>query len=205
MIPEGESERRLRRELMTSAVTEYVIVFGVLLTGLLLYWYMKWQARKRIQQDTFGTFFLAGGRVGQELTAHNTWGLGFAFANAVWYFAFLGYYYGIWAFLLQLPWVLAVACLSRLLRRYLKASHEGTVHGFISAHFGVRAGVTAAVATLTGYALNVGFEMFYASHLLSRAFGLEYVELIIALLITVFAAAYCMAGGYYASVVTDKY
>lgn len=190
---------------MDNVAVQYLIAFLVVVVGLTVYWHLKWRARKKLPQDTFGTFFLAGERVGQELTAHNTWGLGFAFANAVWYFAYLGYHFGLWAFLLQLPWVISIALIAAMLRKYIAASQSGTVHGFIGAHFGTRAAVTAALATLTGYCLNIGFEMFYASHLLSVAFGLEYVEIIIAILIAVFVGAYCTAGGFYASVVTDKY
>jgi hypothetical protein len=183
----------------------YIVAVITVSVGIIVYWHLKWSARRRIGSDTFETFFLAGGRVGRTLTAHNSWGLGFSFANAIWYFAFLGYYFGPWIFLLQLPWVFSVGCLALLFRKYVRASQFGTVHGFISHHFGARAALVAAGATLTGYVLNSGFEMFYSAHLLSVAFGIQYMELIIAFLIAVFVAAYCTSGGYYASIVTDRY
>ena len=173
--------------------------------GLLLYWYLKWRARSQLGGDTLDTFFLAGGRVGSTLTAHNNWGLGFAFANAIWYFAYLGYHYGPWAFLLQLPWVASIIGVGLLAGRYIKASANGTVHGFIGARHGTKAALLAASATLIGYFLNCGFEMFFASHLLAAAFGIQEIEYIIAIASAVFVAGYCMAGGYYASVVTDRY
>ena len=190
---------------MYSEFLSAVVAGATVAVGLLLYWYLKWRARGQLGRDTLDTFFLAGGRVGSSLTAHNNWGLGFAFANAIWYFAYLGYHYGPWAFLLQVPWVLSIIGVASLAGRYIRASTNGTVHGFIGARHGTKAGLLAAYATLIGYFLNCGFEMFFASHLLASAFGMQEIEYLLAIAAAVFVAGYCMAGGYYASVVTDRY
>jgi hypothetical protein len=106
------------------------IAIAMVVAGLLFYWRLSWygvgnaehgtlqklksdircvfRLRTRQQTDqlqtTFATFFLGGRKVGGELTGNTNWSLCFAFANAIWYFAFLGYSYGVWAFVLQIPW-----------------------------------------------------------------------------------------------------
>jgi hypothetical protein len=143
-----------------------VIAVFIVTAGILCFWYMKLRARKRLAMDSFGTFFLGGGKVGEHLTANNNWGICFAFANAIWYYAYLGYYYGLYILFLQVAWSVAVVFIAWHIGQYLVASDDGTVHGFISHHYGARASVLAAVATLIGYTLNVGFEIFYSAHLL---------------------------------------
>ncbi|MGZ8286720.1 MAG: hypothetical protein ACXW27_13025 [Allosphingosinicella sp.] len=181
----------------------YLLLVGVPTLGLMFLWARKWD--RGISTDTYGSFFLGGERVGSEKTGNNNWGLCFAFANAIWYFAFLGYTYGPWAFLLQIPWTLSVFFIAALARKYIAASHAGTVHGFIQSNYGSRASIVAAVATLTGYTLNCGFEIFYSAHLFAVAFNVTQIELVIAVGIAVFVGAYCTAGGYMASVRTDGY
>jgi hypothetical protein len=51
--------------------------------------------------------------------------------------------------------------------------------------------------------LNIGFELFYSSHLLVVSLGVQKYELIVAVLIALFVGGYCVIGGYLSSVVTD--
>ena len=171
--------------------------------GVLFFWYRKIRVRKRLAMDSFGTFFLGGGEIGKYLTANNNWGICFAFANALWYYAFLGYYFGIYVFLLQAAWSAAIVFLAKYLATYLHASRDGTVHGFIGHHYGTRTSLLAAIATIIGYTLNIGFELFYSAHLLVASLGVQKYELIVAVLIALFVGGYCVIGGYVSSVVTD--
>ena len=148
---------------------------------------------------------MGGGRVGPTLTSNNNWGLCFAFANAVWYYAFLGYYYGPLTFLLQLPWSAAVFILSYRLRLYIKASGYGTVHGFIGHNYGRSAETVAAVATLIGYTINIGFELFYSAYLLGASIGIADLGTLLGFFLAVFVAGYCVAGGYIGNVRTDPF
>ena len=153
--------------------------------------------------DSFSTFFLGGGGVGEYLTANNNWGICFAYANAMWYYAFLGYYYGFYIFLLQVAWSAGVVFLAKQITKYLSASRDGTVHGFIGHYYGTRTSLLAAIATIIGYTLNIGFEIFYSAHLLVISVGIQKYELFTAILIAFFVGGYCVIGGYRSSVVTD--
>lgn len=179
------------------------IAILTVLIGVLLFWYGKVRARRRLAIDSFATFFLGGGQIGEYLTANNNWGICFAFANALWYYAFLGYYYGIYIFLLQLAWSAAVVFLAKHIVKYLGASSDGTIHGFISHHYGIRTSLLAAVATIIGYTLNIGFELFYSAHLLVASIGAPRYELGVAVLLALFVGGYCVIGGYMSSVATD--
>jgi Na+/proline symporter len=179
------------------------ITTAIVCAGLILLWHLKWV--RSPGSLSFETFFVGGGRVNATLAANNNWGLCFAFANAIWYYAFLGYYYGPWAFLLQLPWSLAVVVLSFKIVSYIRASEFGTVHGFIESRYGTRAGVLAAIATLIGYTINIGFELFYSAYLLCVALGFPDLGFIVGVFLAIFVAAYCAAGGYLANVRTDRF
>ena len=152
--------------LQSSGVLGSGAAIFIVSVGVLFFWYRKIRVRKRLTMDSFGTFFLGGGEIGKYLTANNNWGICFAFANALWYYAFLGYYFGIYVFLLQAAWSAAIVFLAKYLATYLHASRDGTVHGFIGHHYGTRTSLLAAIATIIGYTLNIGFELFYSAHLL---------------------------------------
>ncbi len=183
--------------------------FGVMLSiicvsvGILYLWYLKNHVRKNIKMDSFNTFFLGGARIGERLTTNDNWGLCFAFANAIWYYSYLGYYFGLYVFLIQLSWSIGVVFIAWQLQRYLAGSKDGTVHGFISHTYGVRASLLAAIATLIGYTLNIGFEIFYSAHLLVTSLGGIKYELLLAISIAIFVGGYCIIGGYLSNVVSD--
>jgi hypothetical protein len=214
---------------MTTPDIGVSIAAAVILLGLFFFWRLSWYGSdvahsglwQKVQNDlrlvfrlrtpsrdandldTFGSFFLGGKRVGGELTGQTNWSLCFAFANAIWYFAYLGFTYGAWAFALQLPWTAAIFFLARYSRQYIEASNKGTVHGFIRSCYGGPTAVIAAIATCIGYVLNCGFEIFYSVHLLSVAFDFKNVEMIVALGLGFFVTACIVAGGYSANVRTD--
>jgi hypothetical protein len=185
------------------AIVGNAFLVGIVAVGVIYIWKAKVGAKQRVKQDSFSTFFLGGGQVGSRLTSNNNWGLCFAFANSIWYYAFLGYYYGPLIFLLQAAWSISVIVIAYNLRRYINGSRDGTVHGFIGRLYGPNAALLAATATLLGYTLNVGFEIFYSAHLLSSIFHGISLELFIAIAIALFVGGYCLLGGYVGSVETD--
>ena len=195
-------------------LTGLIAIVAVLGSGIYVFWRLKFRAiqnylaanpEKRGRLDLLGSFFLGGGKVGSLKTTNNNWGLCFAFANSIWYYAYLGYYYGLYILFLQVAWSLALVFIARYLARYLAATNDGTVHGFIEHHYGARASILAATATLIGYTLNIGFEIFYSSHLLLVSVGTKAAEyeLFLAIVIAIFVGGYCALGGYIASVETD--
>jgi hypothetical protein len=214
---------------MSSIELSLIVAPLIVIAGLLFYWRLSWwgtgevehstfqrlktdlsrafrapsSSVTNLQTQTFATFFLGGKKVGGELTGNTNWSLCFAFANAIWYFAYLGYTYGIWAFLLQVPWTLAIFVLALLFERYLTASKTGTVHGFIGSLYGPRTAILAAIVTCSGYALNCGFEVFYSAYLLCVIFNLQKFALLISLFAVFFISSCIIAGGYSANVRTN--
>ena len=190
-----------------------IVITVVLGAGIYAFWRIKLRAITKYLEinpelkgrlDTLGAFFLGGGTVGSRRTTNNNWALCFAFANSIWYYAYLGYYYGLYILFLQVAWSAALVVMARYLARYLAATDDGTVHGFIEHHYGARAAILAATATLIGYTLNIGFEIFYSSHLLLISTGLTapQYELFLAVVVALFVGGYCALGGYIASVET---
>lgn len=202
---------RIRKNIMSPDPLSLFIASAVLIFGMVFLWYLKWRGvDTRAVSDPsrsstyYEQFFLGGGRVGETLTANNNWGLCFAFANALWYYCYLGYNYGPSAILLQLPWSIAIILLGILLPIYIRASHYGTVHGFIHHNFGYRAAILAAVATIIGYTINIGFEIFYSAYLIAKSIGISEIAPVVAFVLAFFIASYCLAGGYSANVKTDR-
>jgi hypothetical protein len=102
---------------MSSIELSLIVAPLIVIAGLLFYWRLSWwgtgevehstfqrlktdlsrafrapsSSVTNLQTQTFATFFLGGKKVGGELTGNTNWSLCFAFANAIWYFAYLGY------------------------------------------------------------------------------------------------------------------
>lgn len=178
-------------------------VCAVMFFGLFFYWKFQWKHYQR-NTLTLDAFFLGSGTAGAKLTKDDNWGLCFAFANAIWYYAFLGYSFGWVAILLQIPWSLAIIVAGYFLPQYIAGSTHGTVHGFIRFHYGGRTALLAAIATLIGYVVNCGFELFFSVFLLCVAFGVKQYTVPFSILLALLVAAYSVAGGYTANARTDS-
>ncbi len=74
---------------MASVVAGYISAGAIVAVGIATFSWWKWRTVPDEDRDSFERFFQGEGRVGEQLTTNNNWGLCFAFANAVWYFAFL--------------------------------------------------------------------------------------------------------------------
>lgn len=177
-----------------------LLAFIVVGLGLVYYWNLSHAQKFRL---TFSNFFLGGGQVGASLTHETNWGLSLAFANAFWYFTYLSYNYGLWTFVLNLPWCLSISYLGFVLIKYLRAAKYGTIHTFLGHCFGDRVRISAAIATTIGYLLNCGFEIFYSARIIAQVVGHPASELAFALVLALFCGLYCMTGGYRANLVTD--
>lgn len=179
-----------------------IVAATILCIGILAYipFHIKYARREK---NELSSFFLGEGTVGSTRTGNDNLSLCFAFANAIWYFAYLGYSYGLSAAALQLPWTLGVAILATLLRRYILGTESGTIHGFLKDKYDKKTAILAATATLIGYIINCGFEIFYSVHLLCIPFGLQSSELVLSLILAAIVATYCSIGGYIANASTD--
>lgn len=118
--------------------------------------------------------------------------------NGVLYQCFLGYAIGYAAILTQVAWCISYVWLNHYRETIRRGVHERTLHGFIGAKFGRRAAVAAAVATVIGFTLQVGWELIVGTSLLSAALPPgQHVAFfwICAFSLAVIVAAYTMLGG----------
>jgi hypothetical protein len=183
--------------------TEVMVIVAVIGVGCAWFVTTAWKARSA--SWSFKHFFLGGRNIGPELTQQSNWGLTFAWANGIWFFAVLGYSYGPGVILLQIPWCVSVAVLAALLRQIMRAAKDSTIHGYLGATYGSKARQFACIATSIGYVFNCGFEMFWASRMFSLSLGLPKLVYPAAISLSALCGAYCMVGGYIANCRTDKH
>jgi hypothetical protein len=178
-----------------------IAIFFVLLIGFYL---VARIARTAISTRDLKGFFLGGGNIGADLTENNTLGITFAWSGGTWYFAWLAYQYGPWVLVSQIFWCSSIVALAILLPRIIKNIRNRTIHGFLALHYDRKTQRIAAIATTTGYLINGGFELVWASILFSLALGRPNLVLPIALVLGIFVGSYCTIGGYRANVRIDK-
>jgi Na+/pantothenate symporter len=189
---------------MTYGLDGTLIISFISLAGFWFYWKLRVN-REAPEVETYSTFFMGGEKIGRNLTMENNWGLCFAFANAVWYYAYLGFTYGPKAYLFQVPWSLSIVILGYFLPIYIKHSKHGTIHSFLSSRYGNKFGLYASIITTIGYFLNVGFEVYFSTFLISKFLGTSEYTLPLALTLSVFISLYLVVGGYKANAKTDPY
>jgi hypothetical protein len=117
--------------------------------------------------------------------------------NGILYSAWLGYKAG-WASVLpQIVWCLGFLFLARYSSRLSHISRTGTLHGNIGYVFGASAARWAAIASIVGYTLLFGWELYIGSSII-RAFTPGHsaaVETIIYFSLATITAIYCTVGG----------
>lgn len=183
------------------STSQLLVVFAIIGMGLL--WFVT-LAQREPRDWHLKSFFLGGGKIGPELTEHNTVGITFAWAGGIFFFALAAYQSGPWVMVLQLAWCFSIVMLALLLPRIIAAIHGRTIHGFLAERYGVVAQTVAAFATTTGYVINAGYEFFFSSFMLASAFGRPALLLPMALGFAAIAGVYCSIGGYRSNARTDK-
>ena len=185
---------------MTEIAT-LITALGVVALGMAAYVLIAWRARPTTW--TLGTFFLGGRNVGAVATGSATWGTAFSFANGIYYFAYLGFDWGMVAVWVQVPWLLSIVALAYFAPTIMQVTERHTLHGVIGSLFGSRARTVASVVTLIGFFGALGFEIYVTVNVLAKAAGAEGLTLALAVLLALFAAAYCDIGGFKGTVRTD--
>lgn len=133
-----------------------------------------------------------------------------AFAlNGVLYFAFLGWWIGWAALILQCFWCGSYFWLARYAHKIKSLSQFGTLHGAIGATYGKGAELAAAIASIAGFALILGWEISIGASLFqSVAQGNEIIEnALVMILIVGFAgigAIYTVIGGLRGNIRANK-
>lgn len=181
--------------------TQLLCIFFIV--GLGLYAFVK-IAQREPRDWHLKSFFLGGGKIGPDLTEHNTLDITFAWSGGIYFFALLAYQSGPWVMVLQLAWCFSIVVLALLLPRIIRRIRGQTIHGFLAEHYGQVAQVIAAVATTSGYVINAGYEFYWSALMLSSALGRPAMLLPLAVMFAVIAGTYCTIGGYRSNARTDK-
>lgn len=183
-------------------IEESLTALLVILIGFYVYVLIAW--RSKSNQWTLSSFFLGGKKIGVRPTKHTNWGIGFAFANGIWFCATLAYKFGWTVLVIQLIWSCSIAALGFFLRPYLTASRDETIHGYLGVVYGSGARIIACLATTIGYVMTCGFEVYYSSEILSRSIGQLELAVPFSIVLAILFGSYCMIGGYEANVRTDR-
>jgi sodium/pantothenate symporter len=116
--------------------------------------------------------------------------------NGILYQTWLGYQIGWAAVLLQVIWCGSYLLMAAQGEKISKLARSGTLHGNIGRVFGPRAELWAAIASILGFTLQIGWELIVGVSIFS-AISPDNVSLQTALIITlaVISAVYTMLGG----------
>lgn len=119
-----------------------------------------------------------------------------AFAmNGVLYFLWLGYWIGFSALLLQIFWCASYLWVRRYADTIQNEAQHGTLHGILGNRFGRYVGVTAAVASILGFLITLGWEVTIATSMFKVISESKVALAGIALLFALAAAIYTSLGG----------
>jgi Na+/proline symporter len=117
-------------------------------------------------------------------------------ANGMLYQTFLGYAIGPAAVLTQVAWCASYVWLDRYRPRIRTIAKDRTLHGVIGSRFGSSAEIAAAVATIIGFLMQVGWEVTVGASVFSAGFdGSHQFYWFATLGLATIAAAYTMLGG----------
>jgi hypothetical protein len=108
-------------------------------------------------------YFFANRGLGQSSVVNLLLSSSFG-VNALLYAAWLGYLIGAWALLIQLSWAVSFFLMGRYAR------HIGTItslHDFVGVRFGATTKLTAAICSLVGFVILIGWEVAVAKSTLT--------------------------------------
>lgn len=124
--------------------------------------------------------------------------------NGLLYQTFLGYAIGIASLWIQVIWCLSYLILWLKAKKVAELARTGTLHGVIGAHFGVRAEKAAAIATIVGFTVQVGWELAVGMSVFSAsAPGNRPFLLVMTISLAVVAAGYTVLGGLRGNLLTN--
>lgn len=118
-----------------------------------------------------------------------------ALGNAVLFFAWLGYRVGLAALWLQVAWCAGFFLVRPFADRIRQLATNGTLHGNLTVNYGNYAGIFAAIASLIGFGLNLGWELAAGSSIFALVTTSRYFGAFVALLLAIVAAGYTIVGG----------
>lgn len=150
---------------------------------------------KRYREQQISEFFYAGGKLsagwGTELFISTSLALG----NAVLYFAYLGYTAGSGGVWFQIAWCLGFVLMALFANKVAQLVRFKTLHTVLGESFGQRAAKVAAIMTVTGFTLNLGWELVAGFSIFSVLNLPDWASILFMLALASSAALYTAIGG----------
>lgn len=151
---------------------------------------------RRHSSGSLVSFFWGDNNLSVAQGTHLNLSTSFA-VNGILYSAWLGYIAG-WASVWpQVIWCAGFLVLARYAKRLGHLSRTGTLHGNIGYVFGKRAAQIAALASIIGFTLLFGWELYIGSSMFRAVLPSHSssIETTIYFSLAIIAAIYCMLGG----------
>lgn len=158
---------------------------------------------RRTQKD-LQEFFFAGGSLnagwGTDLFVSTSLALG----NAIVYFAYLGYTAGSSGIWFQIAWCLGFVLLAGFADRVAKLVRFRTLHTVLGESFGPIAAKAAAVMTVIGFTLNLGWELVAGFSIFSILDLSNSMKIALILALALGAAFYTALGGMRGNLIPNR-
>lgn len=184
--------------------TQQLLLGGFAATVVLSLLIGAWGRRR--SSGTLVSFFWGDHNFTAAQGAHLNLSTSFAI-NGVLYSAWLGYKAG-WASLLpQLIWCAGFLFLARYAKRLAHLSRTGTLHGNIGYVFGTWAARWAAIASIVGFTLLFGWELYIGASMFNAVMPSHSpnVEAMLYFSLAAIAAIYCMLGGLRGNLLANQF
>lgn len=147
-----------------------------------------------ISRGTIQSFFWGDQNVSRGLSASMMLTSSFSL-NGLLYQAWLGFSIGWWSLLVQAVWCAGFVVLAFNAPRFRELLNRGTMHGIIASRFGTFAGKIAAVASVLGFSILIGWESVVGATVLKNATGAGDLVYIVLPLVLVFVASFYTSTG----------
>jgi hypothetical protein len=170
----------------------FALIFGLVIIALCS---LAIGGARKKQGESIRSFFWADGNMKAYEGIHLFLSTSFSL-NGVLYFMWLGYSIGIAASIIQLLWCISFILLARYTKRIEKLSEHGTMHGVIGSAYGLSAEKWAAIASLIGFVLQIGWELIIGATIFMTALPQSsWVQGALIVVLAVVAGLYTMFGG----------
>lgn len=150
---------------------------------------------RKYQLSGTGQFFYAGGTLNAGWTTDLFISTSLALGNAVVYFAYLGYIAGSSGIWFQIAWCAGFVFLAFFAEQIAERVRNKTIHTVLGETFGIRAAKIAAVMTVAGFTLNLGWELVAGFSIFSVLNLPVWANILCILLLASAAALYTAHGG----------
>lgn len=116
--------------------------------------------------------------------------------NGLLYQTWLGFKIGWWSLAIQAVWCLGFWFLAKRIHNFKDLLGTGTMHGIIASKFGSKAGTLAAIASVLGFSILIGWEVVVGATVLGNVANFDpSLAFWLPALFAIFGAGYTALGG----------